>query len=371
MIRRLSIVPYARMQFVDVTRRPAGARLRPGHRAAAHRRRGERRDRPGAASRPRRPGCATGSPRSARTPEAETRDRSRRHPPDQPRRHRPRPQEPAAVIARQRLHPLSPVLKGVRSCRAGRRRRCPGAAFSSSARPATPLVLLGLLRAGAAVYSAVAWRFTGYEVVGRELRIHEGVLSRRTRAVPLERLQADRGGAARAGPALRPGRAEAGRGRRGQGRGAAGVPARWPRPTRCAPGCWRWPAGRRPHRATRADGAAPGADADRTTPTRGAPTLPGRQQRRGGQPVPDPAGDVHPAGRPLHRRPAGLQRASSAFFAVASMVTAVAGTIGAPVMRILNFWNFRIGGPPTGACASGTACWRPAARWCRCTASSR
>ncbi|MFD0593388.1 PH domain-containing protein [Catellatospora coxensis] len=30
-------------------------------------------------------------------------------------------------------------------------------------------------------------------------------------------------------------------------------------------------------------------------------------------------------------------------FAVASMVTAVAGTIGAPVMRILNFWNFRIG----------------------------
>nr|WP_239679461.1 PH domain-containing protein [Natronosporangium hydrolyticum] len=39
-------------------------------------------------------------------------------------------------------------------------------------------------------YSAVTWLVTGYHVVGRELRIYDGVLVRRTRAIPLERLQA-------------------------------------------------------------------------------------------------------------------------------------------------------------------------------------
>jgi putative membrane protein len=39
------------------------------------------------------------------------------------------------------------------------------------------------------VASVISWRYTGYEVIGRELRIHEGLLSRRTRAIPLERLQ--------------------------------------------------------------------------------------------------------------------------------------------------------------------------------------
>jgi len=35
----------------------------------------------------------------------------------------------------------------------------------------------------------ISWRATGYQVVGRELRVHEGLLWRRTRAIPLERLQ--------------------------------------------------------------------------------------------------------------------------------------------------------------------------------------
>jgi putative membrane protein len=38
--------------------------------------------------------------------------------------------------------------------------------------------------------TAVSWLVTGYHVVGRELRIYDGVLVRRTRAIPLERLQA-------------------------------------------------------------------------------------------------------------------------------------------------------------------------------------
>jgi len=43
---------------------------------------------------------------------------------------------------------------------------------------------------GAIVMSVVSWAYTGYHVVGRELRIYEGLLWRRTRAIPLERLQA-------------------------------------------------------------------------------------------------------------------------------------------------------------------------------------
>ena len=35
----------------------------------------------------------------------------------------------------------------------------------------------------------ISWLVTGYHVVGRELRIYEGLLWRRTRAIPLERLQ--------------------------------------------------------------------------------------------------------------------------------------------------------------------------------------
>ncbi|WP_407939904.1 PH domain-containing protein [Micromonospora tarapacensis] len=47
-----------------------------------------------------------------------------------------------------------------------------------------------VLALGATVLAVVSWYYTGYQVVGRELRIHEGLLWRRTRAIPLERLQA-------------------------------------------------------------------------------------------------------------------------------------------------------------------------------------
>ncbi|MFC3500225.1 PH domain-containing protein [Micromonospora krabiensis] len=47
-----------------------------------------------------------------------------------------------------------------------------------------------VLALGATVLSVISWYNTGYHVVGRELRVYEGLLWRRTRAIPLERLQA-------------------------------------------------------------------------------------------------------------------------------------------------------------------------------------
>jgi putative membrane protein len=51
------------------------------------------------------------------------------------------------------------------------------------------LVVL-VLAVGVVVFSLVGWLTTGYHVVGRELRIADGLLWRRNRAIPLERLQA-------------------------------------------------------------------------------------------------------------------------------------------------------------------------------------
>jgi putative membrane protein len=90
-------------------------------------------------------------------------------------------------LARRRLHPLSPflhsirqlvILVGIISWQ--------GFAQLGFARF---LGVVAIILIGAIIISVISWRFTGYEVVGRELRIHEGLLSRRTRAIPLERLQ--------------------------------------------------------------------------------------------------------------------------------------------------------------------------------------
>ncbi|HCU50094.1 MAG TPA: hypothetical protein DGG94_09890, partial [Micromonosporaceae bacterium] len=92
------------------------------------------------------------------------------------------------VISRQRLHPLSPVLKGLRLFVL--------AVVALSWRSLEELQfwnwlgVVALLFIGLLIYSTIMWRYTGYEVVGRELRIYEGLISRRVRTVPLERLQA-------------------------------------------------------------------------------------------------------------------------------------------------------------------------------------
>jgi putative membrane protein len=51
-------------------------------------------------------------------------------------------------------------------------------------------IVVVILLAGALALSVVSWLTTGYQVVGRELRVHEGLLWRRSRAIPLDRLQA-------------------------------------------------------------------------------------------------------------------------------------------------------------------------------------
>ncbi|MEU0552453.1 PH domain-containing protein [Dactylosporangium sp. NPDC006015] len=89
---------------------------------------------------------------------------------------------------RQRLHPLTPLLKGAKLV-----------AFAAAAVSWRGLSDLGLVHwlaamgailVAAVVVSAVVWLVTGYEIVGRELRVHEGLISRRTRTIPLERVQA-------------------------------------------------------------------------------------------------------------------------------------------------------------------------------------
>jgi putative membrane protein len=90
-------------------------------------------------------------------------------------------------LPRRRLHPLSPFLHSVRQLIAlVAIISWQGFAQLGLARF---LGVVGLVLIGAIAFSLVAWRYTGYEVTGRELRIYEGTFSRRVRAIPLERLQ--------------------------------------------------------------------------------------------------------------------------------------------------------------------------------------
>lgn len=95
---------------------------------------------------------------------------------------------PAGEEARRRLHPLSPLLHGAKSLvvivAALSWQTLAQVGFGLFATMVVVLVL------GAVAVSVISWYNTGYHVVGRELRIHEGLLWRRTRAIPLERLQA-------------------------------------------------------------------------------------------------------------------------------------------------------------------------------------
>jgi putative membrane protein len=90
-------------------------------------------------------------------------------------------------LPRRRLHPLSPFLRSIRQL-VGLIAIISWQGFAQLGLERF-LGVVAIILIGAVVVSVVAWRYTGYEVVGRELRIHEGLLSRRTRAIPLERLQ--------------------------------------------------------------------------------------------------------------------------------------------------------------------------------------
>ena len=89
---------------------------------------------------------------------------------------------------RRRLHPLSPLLHGAKSI------AVIVAALSWQTLSQVGLerfaLVVAVLAVGVVVFSLIGWLTTGYQVVGRELRISDGVVWRRNRAIPLERLQA-------------------------------------------------------------------------------------------------------------------------------------------------------------------------------------
>ncbi len=95
---------------------------------------------------------------------------------------------PAIGAPRQRLHPLTPLLKGAKILAAA----IAGISWQGYAQLGFLgwLVTVGVVLVLGLMVAGVSWAVTGYEVVGRELRVHEGLLWRRTRAIPLERVQA-------------------------------------------------------------------------------------------------------------------------------------------------------------------------------------
>ncbi len=102
------------------------------------------------------------------------------------------PREPggptaAEVEPRRRLHPLTPLLRG------GRLAVLAVVAISwqgyQNLGTQRWLLAVGAVAVLVLAGSVVSWLVTGYHVVGRELRIYEGLIWRRTRAIPLERLQ--------------------------------------------------------------------------------------------------------------------------------------------------------------------------------------
>jgi putative membrane protein len=89
---------------------------------------------------------------------------------------------------RQRLHPLSPLLHGAKSI------AVIAAALSWQTLREVGLerfaIVVAVLAVCVVIYSAIGWLTTGFHIVGRELRIQDGVFNRRSRAIPLDRLQA-------------------------------------------------------------------------------------------------------------------------------------------------------------------------------------
>jgi putative membrane protein len=90
-------------------------------------------------------------------------------------------------LPRRRLHPFSPFLRSARQLAA----LIAIISWQGFAQLGLErfLGVVVVVLIGAVAYSLISWRYTGYEVTGRELRVHEGLLWRRTRAIPLERLQ--------------------------------------------------------------------------------------------------------------------------------------------------------------------------------------
>ncbi|HCT80104.1 MAG TPA: hypothetical protein DGT23_26770 [Micromonosporaceae bacterium] len=233
------------------------------------------------------------------------------------------------VISRQRLHPLSPVLKGLRLFVL--------AVVALSWRSLEELQfwnwlgVVALLFIGLLIYSTIMWRYTGYEVVGRELRIYEGLISRRVRTVPLERLQAievvqpivgrlfglaelklDVAGAQKSEAPLAYLPHAGARALRGQLLALAGGSQQAEEVEESEEELYR------------VDNNDVVVSQFLTPPV-----------------MLTPIAVAYIVGQLVFNQEFG-------FFAVASMISAFFATIGAPAMRILNFWNFRLARTSTG-----------------------
>lgn len=88
----------------------------------------------------------------------------------------------------RRLHPLSPLIRGARGIgvvSALVSYQAWGSAGWRAVAIAAAVIVLGWF-----VVAWIAWRFTGFRVTERELHVRDGILSRRQRTIPLERVQA-------------------------------------------------------------------------------------------------------------------------------------------------------------------------------------
>ncbi|AVT40518.1 PH domain-containing protein [Plantactinospora sp. BB1] len=259
---------------------------------------------------------------------------------------------------RQRLHPLSPLLHGAKSL------VVIVAALSWSTLSRVGLgffaLLVAVLLVGALVLSVVSWYNTGYHVVGRELRIHEGLLWRRTRAIPLERLQSVE--VVRPLLAQLSGLAELRLEVVGGGKTEAPLAYVTVADAVVLRERLLVLAGRAPSGPVQVPGAAPGATpaGQPGAPVPGQPGVPG---------LPGLVGTVEPpVGRHLHAvsnrdllvsqlltpqaflLPFGvafvlvqfLTEGSWSFIAVASTLTAMAGVVLQPIRRVLDDWSFRL-----------------------------
>jgi putative membrane protein len=100
----------------------------------------------------------------------------------------PAPADAVVAEPRRRLHPLSPLLSGAKSI------AVIVAALSWQTLSQVGIerfaLVVAVVAVGVVVFAVIGWLNTGYHVVGRELRIQDGLLWRRNRAIPLDRLQA-------------------------------------------------------------------------------------------------------------------------------------------------------------------------------------
>ncbi|GAA3382273.1 PH domain-containing protein [Cryptosporangium minutisporangium] len=86
------------------------------------------------------------------------------------------------------MHPLSPLIRGARGIGvvgALVSYQAWGSAGWRALAIAATVIVLGWF-----AVAWVAWRFTGFRVAARELHVRDGILSRRQRTIPLERVQA-------------------------------------------------------------------------------------------------------------------------------------------------------------------------------------